>query len=322
MTRLHVTLCVLLFAGCQRSGAQPDRSFDTTVRTPAYTERGPIVLFDEAHRNIHKANHTYAPFADLIQSDGYRLRRGRRLISEAELRGIDIVVIVNALGGNERNDDYAFSEAECATLVEWVRNGGSLLLITDHYPTGSAVANLAERLGVSMSGGVTEDSTSYDERFDPSHIVFADLPAHPITRDVSRVLTFTGQSLSVPDVATPLLPLSASAVDRAAAPRVERVGGDVLVHVEYGPGSSAAGRAQAIAMDFDNGRVVVLAEAAMASAQLSAYDGSPFGMNVSGNDNRQFVLNIMHWLSRRESARRSQVESGSGLTGAVKLTRS
>jgi len=24
----------------------------------------------------------------------------------------------------------------------------------------------------------------------------------------------------------------------------------------------------------------------------------PFGMNVSGIDNRQFALNLMHWLSR------------------------
>ena len=35
----------------------------------------------------------------------------------------------------------------------------------------------------------------------------------------------------------------------------------------------------------------------MASAQLSPYDGSPFGMNYPGIDNKQFVLNVIHWLS-------------------------
>lgn len=105
--------------------------------------------------------------------------------------------------------------------------------------------------------------------------------------------------------ATGLLPLGANSVDRPAAPRVEREGNDVLVHVEYDPGTSAAGRAQAVAFELGSGRVVVLAEAAMMSAQLSRYDGSPVGMNVEGYDNRQFALNVMHWLSRHESAKQT-----------------
>jgi hypothetical protein len=153
-----------------------------------------------------------------------------------------------------------------------------------------------------MSGGVTEDSTSYDTRFDPSHIVYRQFPAHPITRGLQSVITFTGQSLSVPEGGAGLLPLGINSVDRPAAPRVERDGGDVRVHVEYGPGTSAAGRAQAIAYQLGQGRVVVLAEAAMVSAQLSRYDASLFGMNVDGYDNRQFALNLMHWLSRHESS--------------------
>jgi hypothetical protein len=301
--RAAIALWGCAIVACERSGAHPDRSFNTAVAQPAYAESGPTVLFDEAHRNIHKATGTYAPFAELIENDGYRLRRTSSSLSPKRLEGVDIVVIANALGRNERNDDHALSDAECDALVAWIHEGGSLLLITDHYPTGSAVGNLAHRLGVPMSGGVTEDSVSYDHRFDPSHIVFDSLPVHPITRDVQRVLSFTGQSLGVPDGAIALLPLRATALDRAPSPRVERSGNDVRVHVKYGPASPAQGRAQAIAMTLGNGRVVVLGEAAMASAQLSAYDGSPFGMNVSGYDNRQFVLNVMHWLSRHEEAR-------------------
>jgi hypothetical protein len=41
---------------------------------------------------------------------------------------------------------------------------------------------------------------------------------------------------------------------------------------------------------------VVLGEAAMLTAQV-APKGFRFGMNVSGTDNRQLALNIMHWLS-------------------------
>jgi hypothetical protein len=62
--------------------------------------------------------------------------------------------------------------------------------------------------------------------------------------------------------------------------------------------SSAAGRAQGIAMAFGKGRVVVLGEAAMLSAQVAGPNRRPFGMNRPGIDNRQLALNIVHWLSR------------------------
>jgi hypothetical protein len=49
--------------------------------------------------------------------------------------------------------------------------------------------------------------------------------------------------------------------------------------------SSAAGRAQGIAMTLGKGRVVVLGEAAMLSAQLAGPNKMAFGMNLSGIDN-------------------------------------
>ena len=55
---------------------------------------------------------------------------------------------------------------------------------------------------------------------------------------------------------------------------------------------SATGRAQAIALPFGKGRVVVFGEAAMLTAQERN-----FGMNYPGTDDRQLVLNVMHWLS-------------------------
>jgi hypothetical protein len=60
---------------------------------------------------------------------------------------------------------------------------------------------------------------------------------------------------------------------------------------------SAAGRAQGVALKLGKGRVVVLAEAAMLSAQLAGPQKTKFGMNRSGIDNRRFALNVMHWLT-------------------------
>ena len=50
-------------------------------------------------------------------------------------------------------------------------------------------------------------------------------------------------------------------------------------------------------MKAGKGRVVIMGEAAMLSAQISGPDKMPMGMNVPGNDDKQLALNIMHWLS-------------------------
>ena len=54
-------------------------------------------------------------------------------------------------------------------------------------------------------------------------------------------------------------------------------------------------------MPFGNGRVAIFGEAAMFSAQIATLPGNPqpikAGMNVPGYDNRQFALNLLHWLS-------------------------
>ena len=53
-------------------------------------------------------------------------------------------------------------------------------------------------------------------------------------------------------------------------------------------------------MPFGKGRIAMFGEAAMFSAQVATIDGQSFrvGMNAPGSDDRQFALNVMHWLAR------------------------
>ncbi len=44
------------------------------------------------------------------------------------------------------------------------------------------------------------------------------------------------------------------------------------------------------------GRVMVLGEAAMLSAQRAGPFGMLMGMNAPGSDDRQFALNVVRWL--------------------------
>jgi hypothetical protein len=304
---LALTVVWLAAAGCA-GGDRADPDFDATVTNPAYGANGRRVLFDEAHHNHHRAGTTYRPFVRLVESDGYRVRRGRNRLGADELKGVDVLVVALALGENERNDDPAFTPEECDVIQTWVTAGGALLLITDHYPFGHAVEGLAERFGVVMNKGAAEDTLHYDRAFDRTHIVYSDttggLADHPIIRGrdtsetVRKVLTFTGQALRADSPAVVLLRLSPSAVMRPPVPVVERAGGDVRVLVSYGDAEPAEGFGQALAFEWERGRVVVTGDAAMLTAQLARYDGRPFGMNTEGYDNRQLALNIMRWLTR------------------------
>ena len=95
--------------------------------------------------------------------------------------------------------------------------------------------------------------------------------------------SFTGQSLKGPEDSVAILKLSDTATDSPS--------------FEAQTSVSAAGRAQALALKFGKGRVVVQGEAAMLSAQVAGPENRRMGMNVPGNDNKQYVLNVMHWLS-------------------------
>jgi hypothetical protein len=294
---------LLIAAACGDAG---DREFDTFVPTPTYVREHPRVAYDEGHHNRHTAGGTYRPFVDLVRHDGYEVKTLHGGITAAALAPYRLLVIVGAKSDSDASDSAAFTDAECDAILAYVVGGGGLLIVTDHYPFGSAVETLGARFDVRMSKGMTVDPVAFDEESkDESQLVFSRdnglLVSHPITEGgsarerVSRVVTFTGQSVRGPGDSVLILKLGPTAVNREAIPDVKHGFGTTRVEVQWGPGSPGEGWGQAVALARGRGRVVVLGEAAMLTAQR---DGDRrIGMNLPGNDNRQLALNIMHWLS-------------------------
>src|SRR6185503_3279131 len=100
-------------------------------------------------------------------------------------------------GKGDLNDTPAFTNDETEIIKNWVTNGGSLLLIADHYPFGSAVENLGNSLGIDFQKGMVQDSVYYDKGSnDESQLEFSRenklLAEHAITEGVNKVITFTG----------------------------------------------------------------------------------------------------------------------------------
>src|SRR5215208_902750 len=156
---------IFMPAGRVITFAQQDTNLDVDIKVtrPAYVTRHPKVLFDEAHFNVHTSRGRSKAFADLITNDGYQVIPNKEKFEPKDFKEADILVVVSALGADreinpESAGNPAFTEEECDVVKDWVRLGGSLLLITDHEPTGAAARNLAKRFGLEMSNGTTMDS--------------------------------------------------------------------------------------------------------------------------------------------------------------------
>lgn len=282
-------------------GQRVDPAFRPAVASPRHVSTHPTACIDEGHYNAHTATGRLGPLVRLLEADGYRIRRHRGPFTPASLADCAILVTVNAAGGDRfkigpinlpikkgrERQDPAFTSPEISLVRSWVGGGGSLLLVADHAPFGRASQALAAAFGVRMHGGFVELPRTSPANGGPGSALFSKanglLRPHPITAGLDRVMTFTGQSLT--GAGQPLLSLPADAVE----------------YVPPGPvlkGVSAAGHAQGLALVVGKGRVVILGEAGMITAQIDD-EGAPMGMNVPGNDNQAFALNLFHWLSSR-----------------------
>lgn len=278
-----------------------DTLFAPKVAAPAYARAaGPVVLLDEAHTNFHTLDGRYLTFGRLLAQDGFIVRPNRSRFTRALLDSARVLVIANALNGaNARAwrlpTPSAFDPTEIRAVRDWVRAGGSLLLIADHMPFPGAAGALAEALGVRLRNGFVYDSAlkSGNMRFRRGDGSLAD---HAITNGrnaaerVDSVTAFMGEAFRLEVPGSALLTLARGTV--LLSPE------EAWVFSDRTPREPASGMLQGAALRVGRGRVAVFGEAAMFSAQVTGAARSPMGMNAPGAEqNAQFLLNIMHWLT-------------------------
>jgi hypothetical protein len=271
-------------------------------------------MLDEAHHNIMAtASGGYRPLVHLLTEAGFGVSPNTLPFNRERLASTDIVIVANPNGAAagapaETRAASAFADPEIDAVEEWIRGGGGLLLVTDHYPTGVAAQRLAERFGVKLSGGWTDDPAhrwalpGYGQIF--GYLVFSLenglLADHPITRGydewemIEGVSTVTGGSMEGPAGSVSLLRLSPTAVDwiPSATPRASSNATPQAQPGDFNPCPScepvsAAGRSQGIAFSLGRGRVVIIGEM-----------GALVDYSVPGMQNRQFALNAVRWLAR------------------------
>jgi hypothetical protein len=273
----------------------PDTAFTYPIAKPAYDQgKGSTIMVDAAHNNFHTLDNRYAPFGKLLANDGYVLRPNNEPVSASTLRNCRIFVIANSLdssntGGWQLPTPSAFNADEISALHTWVKNGGSLLLIADHMPFPGAAQALANSFGFEFLNCFAMDNRNRAfERFYKSNGTLAE---NDLTKGIDTVITFTGSAFKIPKGATPILALkNYSLLSPVVAWQFE----------ENTPATSGDGYYQGAYQTYGKGRIVVMGEAAMFTAQLAGPNRSPVGMSrPEARQNNQLLLNLIHWLDEQ-----------------------
>ncbi|MFN7932549.1 MAG: hypothetical protein U0R19_04430 [Bryobacteraceae bacterium] len=237
-----------------------DTYFQARIPKPTFKGRQrPVVLIDEAHANRFTIDGPLQPLARLLRDDGYFVGPNLRLITRDSLRGIAALIIANP---DAWLTTSAFSQSEIAALNTWLHNGGSLLLAIDPGPSQKAAAALTSAFQVTFGPGHPTTEPQLLRR-DAGQI----LP-HPITdggirvEQVEQAMLFGWQSLTGP--------------------------GRVFLQLP-------TGQPLALAAEIGQGRIAILGNASMITAQRRGL--TPIGFNRGGNDNVRLALNLLHWLT-------------------------
>jgi hypothetical protein len=306
-----VLLAGLVALGWWRWPTPPlDASYTPAIGTPSWpSAQGPAVLVDNAHWNSATTARGLTAFATLLRADGYHVLPDGNSTRAEMLADARIGVVANPLGlsGELRGlvarlglppltffDDDALWVQEMETTLQWIENGGSLLVAVDEGPPARAVRGLAARMGLHLREGVVIDLGNSEPR-SSERLVFSRenglIGRHPIVdgdamhQAVNRVVSVGGGAIAAPAGVDTLLRLGPSAVE------VSRLG------VSPARGTPVAGLARAVAFERGRGRVVVVADTSLLTGLVDD-QGTAYGLGTGGTQADRFALAIMRWLAR------------------------
>ncbi|MFK7953295.1 MAG: hypothetical protein AB8B73_10660 [Ekhidna sp.] len=293
------TFFLLVVVSLAYSQPIPDTVYRVSVDQPLFeNQKGPKVLIDEAHNNLHLKEGGLYAFTRMMEDDGAQVFANQNKFTPTVLEGYDVLIIANALNdsnvGSWRNPcPSAFISTEIDAIENWVLNGGRLFLVADHMPYGGAAQDLAKRFDVEWSNSFAIQNGRHwpPSIFDRNHNTLFDSPVttdSKNTKGVSRIGSFTGSVFKAPSEAIPFL-----IYDNSHGILMPEIAWQFS---EETKSENSEGWMQGACMSFGKGKMVLLGEAAMITAQLRGR--TKIGMNSpDAPENGQLALNIFRYLS-------------------------
>ena len=296
--------CIFLIAFFKLDAQQIiDTSFTYNIKNPAYSfNKGPVIHIDEYHNNDMSLNNRMFPLIEVLQKDGYQIKSINKSLNEAILNKVEVLTVIGALHESNVNNwklptPSAFSDDEIEALLKWINKGGNLLLVADHMPFPGAVKKLSSRLGVEWHNGFVIDSINWGisnfSKRDNTLKNHSILNGRHSDEKVNWVATYYGSGFKLKDsTITGLFSFDNPNIVSYQTQEAWKMNSDT-------PTIPSDQLYQAAVMTFGKGRVAIVGEASLFSAQLVGKDKNPVGINYPNkNQNLQFVLNLFHWVSR------------------------
>jgi len=272
----------------------------------------PSMLVDRGHNNLlWKADETDPVMHGFLVESGFQLRFNEGAYTRASLHGIQVVQTSNAfpLGDNEdwtQPATSAFSKDEIELLQEWVKTGGSLLVVVEHMPFPATYAGLLKAFGVEVSDGFAVDGAKLDDLSeadvaDAGYLVFHRddglLADHPVLNgtlgfeEIDVVATDVGAAFLLPDGAVSLVTLGEGVVSLETE--------NSWVFDEKTVYRDVKGWSQAGVIEYGSGRVAVLGDSFLFTAP--GFLEPPFVEQekdiLHGRHNHLFTQNLIRWLA-------------------------
>jgi len=252
--------------------ADPNFAINTESQTFPAGE-GPVITVDEGHHNAHTATGRFSFVTDILEQDGYVVARSGTAFTAENLAGVEVLMVATPLHGMEDGSLptlLAIKDEEVTHLVDWIRGGGSLFLVSDHMPIPGAQDNLLQALGIrglngyAVSSQTPESSTIIFRRSDGS------LGPHPVidglnpSERINSVASLSGFAFQAGDDFEPLFVLP----DAAVSLQVDHwfTPSDDYERIPVG------GWWQAALGEIGEGRVALMGEAGMFTAQIRGPD--------------------------------------------------
>nr|WP_036712755.1 DNA-binding protein [Paenibacillus ehimensis] len=290
---------------------------------------GKKILFDNTHGQTAGAadwviDGAFSDFANALANNGYYVKELRKTapITLSDLSGYDVFVI------GEANIPYKTSEQDA--MVQYVRNGGSIFFIADHYNAdrnknrwdSSEVMNgfrrgawtdpgkgmsAEERGSDAMQGVASSDwlATNFGVRFRYNALgdvtanqIVAPTQAFGITQGVSEVAMHAGSTLAIID------PLKAKGI--VYLPQTNAAWPNAVDQGVYNGGGTAEGPYAAVAK-VAAGKAAFIGDSSPVEDATPKYLREETGQakktydGFKEKDDGKLLVNLVNWLAKKES---------------------
>ncbi|MFX0082377.1 MAG: hypothetical protein ACFE94_11565 [Candidatus Hodarchaeota archaeon] len=151
------------------------------------------VAFDYTHNNkLTIENNAFTDFIQYLFDSDFQLGKIEAGITSEKLANYDLFII----GVPNLGPDLSLDEIN--DLVDYVKNGGSLLIINDgggDYENKNNLSELTKNFGISFNNDKLSDNKSFSQ--ENSHPIIKDFSPHYITRDINQFIHSNGCTLTI-----------------------------------------------------------------------------------------------------------------------------